>query len=80
MDRRGPRAHPMRPKARGLAQHGGPPGWLQKSDPAGVILHVMEGPPVNLFLYQYLAEIPLPRNGIWLLYSLYTTEVLHTEF
>jgi hypothetical protein len=25
----------MRPKARGLAQHGGPPGWLEESDPAG---------------------------------------------
>jgi hypothetical protein len=25
----------MRPKARGLAQQGGPPGWLEKSDPAG---------------------------------------------
>jgi hypothetical protein len=22
-------------KARGLAQHGGPPGWLEESDPAG---------------------------------------------
>ncbi len=26
---------PMRPKARGQAQHGGPPGWLEESDPAG---------------------------------------------
>jgi hypothetical protein len=25
----------MRPKARGLTQHGGPPGWLEESDPAG---------------------------------------------
>ncbi len=25
----------MRPKARGLAQHGGPPSWLQENDPAG---------------------------------------------
>ncbi len=25
----------MRPKARWLAQHGGPPGWLEESDPAG---------------------------------------------
>ncbi len=25
----------MRLKARGLAQHGGPPGWLEESDPAG---------------------------------------------
>jgi hypothetical protein len=33
----------MRSKARGLAQHGGPPGWLEESDPAGVILYVMDG-------------------------------------
>jgi hypothetical protein len=32
----------MRPKARGLAQHGGPPGWLEVSGPAGVILSVMD--------------------------------------
>ncbi len=25
---------PMRPKVRGLTQHGGPPGWLRQSDPA----------------------------------------------
>ncbi len=35
---------PMGPKARGLAQHGGPPGWLEDSNPAGAILCVMEGP------------------------------------
>ena len=34
----------MRPKARRLAQRGGPPGWLEGSDPAGVILYVMDGP------------------------------------
>jgi hypothetical protein len=34
----------MRPKARRLAQHGGPPGWLEESDPAGVILHVRDVP------------------------------------
>jgi hypothetical protein len=34
----------MRPKARGLAQHGGPPGWVEKSDPASVISYVMDGP------------------------------------
>jgi hypothetical protein len=28
-------SYTMRPKARGLAQHGGPPGWLEGSDPAG---------------------------------------------
>jgi hypothetical protein len=26
----------MRPKASGLAQHGGPPGWLEESDPAHI--------------------------------------------
>jgi hypothetical protein len=25
----------MRPTARGFAQHGGPPGWLDEKDPAG---------------------------------------------
>jgi hypothetical protein len=25
----------MRPKARGLAQHDGPPGWVEESEPAG---------------------------------------------
>ena len=34
----------MRPKARGLAQHGGPPGWLEESDPADVILYVIDEP------------------------------------
>ncbi len=34
----------MRLKTRGLAQHGGPPGWLEESDPEGVILYMMEGP------------------------------------
>jgi len=29
---------PMGPKSRGLAQHGGPPGWLEESDQAGGIL------------------------------------------
>jgi hypothetical protein len=32
----------MRSKARGLAEHGGPPGWLEESDPAGVVLYVMD--------------------------------------
>jgi hypothetical protein len=33
----------MMPKARGLVQHGGPPGCLEESDPAGMILYVMDG-------------------------------------
>jgi hypothetical protein len=32
----------MRPNARGLAQHCGPPGWLEDSEPTGVILYVMQ--------------------------------------
>jgi hypothetical protein len=35
----------MRPKARGLTQHGGPPGWLEESDPAGCDF-VRDGRPV----------------------------------
>jgi hypothetical protein len=31
---------PRRPKARGLAQHNGPPGWLEEVDPASVIFYV----------------------------------------
>ncbi len=38
------RIKPMMPKARELALHGGPPGWLEESDPAGMILYVMYGP------------------------------------
>jgi hypothetical protein len=33
----------MRKKARGMAQHGGPPGWLEESDPASVILYESDG-------------------------------------
>ncbi len=35
---------PMTLKARGLAQHGGPSGWLQESDQTNVFRHVMDGP------------------------------------
>ncbi len=35
---------PMRPKARGLTHHGGRPGRLEESDPAGANLYVMDGP------------------------------------
>jgi hypothetical protein len=34
----------MSSKTRGPVQHGGPPGWQEGSDPAGVILYVMDGP------------------------------------
>jgi hypothetical protein len=49
----------MRPKARGLAQHGGPPGWLEKSDPEGVILYLMDGP--NRLSFPYLDVVALTR-------------------
>jgi hypothetical protein len=39
------RCYSVRPKARWLAQHGGPPGWLEESDPAGVILPYRTGCP-----------------------------------
>ncbi len=35
---------PLRPKARGLVQNGGPTGWLEERDLAGVVLCVMDGP------------------------------------
>jgi hypothetical protein len=34
----------MRPKARGLAQHGGPPGWLEERNSVDEILYMMDGP------------------------------------
>ncbi len=35
----------MRPNvARGLAQRGGPPDWLEENGPAGMILYVVDGP------------------------------------
>ena len=51
---------PMRPKARGLAQHGGPPGWLEESDPAGVILYEMDGPYRLPFTY---TVVPVALTG-----------------
>jgi hypothetical protein len=43
----------LRPKARGLAQYGRPPGWLEEIDPAGVMLYVMDGPYRLPFPYLY---------------------------
>ncbi len=37
-------ALPKGPNARGRVQNGGPPGWLEESDPAGCDLYVMDGP------------------------------------
>jgi hypothetical protein len=44
----------MRPKVRGLAQHGGPPGCLEESNPAGV-LYMMDGPFRLPFSYRTVA-------------------------
>jgi hypothetical protein len=45
----------MRPKASRVAQHGGPPGWLEETDPADVILYVMDG----------LYRLPFPYRTVW---------------
>jgi hypothetical protein len=48
------------PKARGLAQHGGLPDWLEESDPAGVILYVLDcGHTACLF-----SAIPVALTGM----------------
>jgi hypothetical protein len=68
--------HPLRPKARGLAQHDGPPGWLEESDPAGVFLYVMDAKGVHALLYPYRtgrSDRSCPAASCWnfelLLYS-----------
>ncbi len=43
---------PMRPKAREMAQHGGPACWLEESDPPGVILYAIDGPRRLPFQYR----------------------------
>ncbi len=53
------------PKARGLAQHSGPPCWLEDSDPVGVILYVIDGPyrlpfPSRVILYVIDGPYRLP--------------------
>ncbi len=48
----------MRPKARGLARHGSPSGYLEESDPAVVILYMMDGRAAFFFL-----SIPAALTG-----------------
>jgi hypothetical protein len=55
----------MRPKARGLAQHGGPPGWLEECDPAGCDL-VRDGRSMPPALTDHL-----PRSGADLLLNVH---------
>ncbi len=57
----------MRPKARGLAQHGGLAGWLEESDTAGVILYVMDVPhrlPFRTVLVVLIGAAQLRADGI----------------
>ncbi len=49
----------MRLKARGLAQNGGPPGWMEESDPTGVILYMMDCPYRPPFPYPELPSCEL---------------------
>ncbi len=70
----------MRPKARGLAQHGGPPGWLKESDPAGVILYMVDGPYRLPFPYRIgCPDMSCPTAYWWnpsccyIVRSMYTT-------
>ncbi len=41
-----------------VVQHGGPPGWLEKSDPASVILYVMDGRTASFF-----RTVPIALTG-----------------
>ncbi len=53
----------LRPKARGLAQHGGPPGWLEESDPACYI--VRYGRAINRLPFSYrIGAAQLRADGI----------------
>ncbi len=66
---------PMRQKARGLAQQGGAPGWLEESDPGGVILHGIDVPYRLSFPYSTVsltgaAQLRAGGNFQLLLYSI----------
>jgi hypothetical protein len=67
---------------RGLTQHGGQPGWLEESDPAGVILNVMNGPYRLPFPYRTgcpgceMMEFP----AAFCIYSPYVMEVYFIQF
>jgi hypothetical protein len=58
----------MRPKARELTQYGGLParhaaklaGRLEESDPAGVILYMMDGPYRKRFIYRLFTRHDFP--------------------
>jgi hypothetical protein len=46
----------MSPRASGLAQHGGSPGWLEESDPTGVIFVRMAVPPAFTVPYRLSSQ------------------------
>ncbi len=50
---------------RGLAHHGGPPGWLEESDPAGVLLYVMDVPCRNARLFRTVSVALTGAVGIF---------------
>jgi len=54
-----PKLYTMSPKARGLAQHGGLPGWLEESEPAGIILYLMDG----LYTAYLFRIVPVALTG-----------------
>ncbi len=55
----------MRPKARRLAQHGGPPGWVEESDPAWMNFYVIDDPcRLNFLNHQRLC-----RKYIFIIYK-----------
>jgi hypothetical protein len=54
----------MRPKARGLVKHGGPPCWLEESGPAGGILYVMDWPYCLRFPVALTGAAQLRADGI----------------
>jgi hypothetical protein len=55
--------------ARGLAQHGGLPVWLEESDPADVIFYVMDKLYCLPFPYRTAAQLLADRNFQLMLYS-----------
>jgi len=58
----------MRANAIGLAQYGSPSGWLEESDPASVILYLMNGPyrpPFRTVPLALTGAVELRADGIY---------------
>jgi hypothetical protein len=54
----------MRPKARKLARQGSPPGWLEESDPGGVIWYVRDGRAVPPIRFPYGTAVALTGTAL----------------